>query len=408
MTSQPAGESLRVLALHNSYKEQGGEDVVFAREVELLRARGHRVETYAVHNEETDQWSALARVLRPLWNSEHYHAIDQRLNDFRADVVHVHNFYAVLSPSVYYAARKHGAAVVQTLHNYRLGCASAGFYRDNHVCTDCIGKAVPWPSVLHACYRQSRGASLSVATMTTLHGALSTWRSKVDAYIALTHFSRDLMVKAGLPGERVYVKPNFSPERPASAPRAARRRGALFVGRLSTEKGVELLLAAWERLAIPLRIIGDGPLMAKLPRDNPMIEVLGSCSATEVARAMEESALLIMPAIWYEPFGLVVVEAFANRLPVLAARIGGLPELIDDGVNGLLFEPGDVESMIAKTRWAFDHLEMLPQMGENAYSTYRALYTPDVNYPQLMSIYRYAIDRRRGLDVCPPKMPDQR
>ena len=385
-------QRLSVLVLHNAYKETGGEDQVFDREVDLLRRHGHDVKTYLVRNDEIDDWSIPGRVLRPLWNREQYRAVDALLSQFRADIVHVHNFYAVLSPAVYYAARKHGAAIVQSLHNYRMGCANASFWRDGHVCLDCLKEPLPWPGIFHACYRQSYSASLSVTAMNVMHRFVGTWQSKVDAYIVLTHFARDILVRAGLPKERLHVKPNFTHER-TSAP-SAERRGALFVGRLSIEKGADLLLNAWQRLDSRLRIIGDGPLMPSISRDNPAIEFLGRQSAAEVAGAMAEAAFLIMPSTLFETFGLVIIEAYAARLPVLASRLGAMAELVEDGRTGLLFEPGNVDDLVAKAKWAFEHPAEMAQMGINAYEKYRESFTPEKNYAQLLSIYHGAVDIR--------------
>jgi glycosyltransferase involved in cell wall biosynthesis len=390
------GADLRILVLHNSYKEKGGEDAVFSREVELLRAHGHGVETYAVHNDEIDGWSILERAVRPIWNPRQYRLVSQLLRDFPADIVHVHNFYAVLSPAVCHAARRHGAAVVQSLHNYRLGCPSAGLLREGRACTDCLGKTFAWPGVLHGCYRGSRAASFSVAATIAAHHLIGTWRQTVDAYIVLSEFARGLLAEAGIPRERLYVKPNFAPE-PSARLRSTHRRGALFVGRLTAEKGVPLLLDAWRHLDIPLRVIGSGPLMPAAPPRQSSIEFLGLRSSQEVMAAMGEAALLVMPATWYEPFGLVVVEAFSMGLPVLASRLGALPEIITHGETGLLFDPGSVDSIVSFARQAFADPESLARMGENAYAAYRAHYSPEVNYAKLIAIYHRAIARRRNL-----------
>jgi glycosyltransferase involved in cell wall biosynthesis len=387
---------LRILVLHNSYKEKGGEDSVFFREVELLRAHGHRVETHAVHNDQIDDWSTLERAVRPIWNPQQYRLVSQLLQDFPADIVHVHNFYAVLSPAVCHAARRHGAAVVQSLHNYRLGCPSAGLLRQGRICTDCLGKAFAWPGVLHACYRGSRAASFSVAATVAAHHLLGTWRQTVDAYIVLSEFARGLLAQAGIPRERLYVKPNFAPE-PPLPPRHTHRHGALFVGRLAAEKGVPLLLDAWRHLDIPLRVIGTGPLMPAATNRQSSIEFLGPRSSQEVMTAMDEAALLVMPATWYEPFGLVVIEAFSRGLPVLASRLGALPELITHGETGLLFEPGSVDAIVSLARQAFADTASLARMGESAYAQYRAHYSPDINYAKLIAIYHRAIARHRTL-----------
>ncbi len=386
---------LRVLVLHNRYKERGGEDMVFERETQLLRLSGCTVETYEVHNDETDTWSVLDRAVNPVWNKAQYRAVEKITEIFRPDIVHVHNFYAVLSPAIYYAARASGAAVVQTMHNFRVGCANGLLYRDGEVCETCIGRTFAWPGILHRCYRQSRNASLSVAAMTATHRLMGTWQSAVDVYITMTNFTRSILVKAGIPADRLVVKPHFTPE-PLAIGSPERRKGVLFVGRLSPEKGIDVMLRAWRRSSIPLRIIGDGPLSREIPLDNPVIEFLGRRQAPEVATAMAEAAFLIMPSLWYETFGMVVIEAFAAGLPVLASRLGAMAELVEDGETGWLFRPGDADDLAAKLEQAFAQPKALAHMSLKARAAYRARYTPEQGYRELMAIYNRAIARRRA------------
>jgi glycosyltransferase involved in cell wall biosynthesis len=388
-----SGHPLRVLVVHNHYKQRGGEDTVFDREIELLRSHGCEVETYEVHNDETDGWSVLDRAVKPNWNKTQYKAIVALGCKFKPDVVHIHNFYAVLSPSVFYASRANGAAVVQTLHNFRLGCVNGLLFRDGRVCESCLGRPFAWPGIVHRCYRQSRGASLSVATMNTVHRVIGTWRRTVDAYIVMTEFARSLVARSGAPVDRLVVKPHFTPEPPPLVA-SMRRTGALFVGRLSPEKGIDALLQAWRQLAVPLRIIGAGPLPRTIS-DNPAIETLGQRSPSEVATAMREAALLVLPSVWYENFPMVLIEAFAAGLPVLASRLGAMAQLVQDQETGLLFRVGDAEDLAAKVRQAFARPEALQRMGANAYSAYRARYTPERGFEALVSVYRIAIARRQ-------------
>lgn len=309
------------------------------------------------------------------------------------DLVHVQNFFPLISPSVYYAAKAEKVPVVQTLHNYRLLCPNGLFFRDGHVCEDCLGKPVPWPGVLHACYRESRTATTAATVMLTTHRIMRTWTEMVDVYIALTEFARQKFVQGGIPAEKIVVKPNFV----HSDLGCGEGRGgyALFVGRLSTEKGVDTLLAAWKLLAgqLPLKIVGDGPLSSQVTeavKKLDCVEWLGRRPVQEVYALMGNAMLLIFPSKWYETFGRVAIEAFAKGTPVIAANIGAITELIEHGRTGFLFCPGDSEDLAAKVKWALAHPRELTQMRREARSEFESKYTAKENYRRLMEIYALA------------------
>lgn len=388
-----------ILVLHNRYQLRGGEDESTDLEVALLRARGHLVELLEVDNRTIAGRQAWRAGLQAVWAPSSYRAVSNRLRAERFDVVHVQNFFPLLSPAVLFAARAGGLPVVQTLRNYRLLCPNAVFFRDGHVCEDCLGKLVPWPGVLHCCYRSSRAATGAVAAMLVVHRLLRTWERTVDIFIALTEFARQKFIQGGLPADRIVVKPNFVD--PDPGPGLHDGGYALFVGRLSPEKGVRTLLAAWERLGpgIPLKIAGDGPLAGEVARAcerHPQIEWLGAQPLERVYALMGAAALVIAPSEWYETFGRVVVEAYAKGTTVIASDLGALAELVEDGRTGLRFRPGNPEDLAAKVEWAWTHPRELAAMGQEARREYELKYTAERNYEQLMEIYRLAIERARS------------
>ena len=249
-----------VLVVHNFYQQPGGEDAVFAAESRLLRSRGHAVIHYTAHNDAISDMTALAVGLRTIWSRRTFRELGELIRRERPDVVHVHNTQPLISPAVYYAASAAGVPVVQTVHNYRVGCPNGLCFRDNRCCTDCVGKTVTWPGVLHACYRNSRSATAVITAMLSTHRMLGTWRSRVNAFIAPTEFSRRMLINIGLPPDKIVVKPHFVDPDPGTG---GQRKGyALFVGRLSSEKGVTTLLQAWHQIGreVPLQIVGEGPL----------------------------------------------------------------------------------------------------------------------------------------------------
>ena len=230
-----------------------------------MRARGDRVETFTLHNAAVEKYGpGFAVAAKTIWNRESVAAVGDAARAMHAEIVHFHNTFPLISPAAYQAASAAGAAVVQTLHNYRLLCPSATLFRDGHVCEDCVGKTVAWPSVQHACYRGSRAGSAAVAAMLTVHKARGTWRNDVDAYIALTDFARTKLIEGGLPEDRLFVKPNFIDPDPGVGDGRGDEIGpfAIFVGRLTDEKGVPTMLEAWKQVGsrLPLKILGDGPL----------------------------------------------------------------------------------------------------------------------------------------------------
>jgi glycosyltransferase involved in cell wall biosynthesis len=390
---------MRILLVHNRYQIAGGEDTVVRAEKSMLENHGHEVALLENDNAKISGGLGQFKAgMGAVYSRRGKRRVALELARFRPDVMHVHNFFPLFSPAIYSAAHEAGVAVVQTLHNYRLVCPNALLFRDGHVCEDCVGRAVPLPGVVHACYRGSRLATVPVAAMLAAHRALGTWTNMVDAYIALTEFSRQKLTEGGLPAEKVAVKPNFVHPSPA----VGRGDGgyALFVGRLSEEKGVSTLLAAWKELAgeIPLRIIGDGPLaeiVKSASKELQAIEWLGRVSRDQVVAPMQRATLLIFPSIWYEGFPMSIVEAFAVGLPVVSSKIGAMSSLIQHRRTGLHFRAGDADDLVAQVRWARSHPDAVQEMRQSARKEFEAKYTGERNHEMLLNIYHTAIQRAR-------------
>jgi len=382
---------------HNYYQQPGGEDRVFASEAALLTRRGHEVVTYTVSNDAVERMRRGRLAMATLWNRDTYHSLRAVVRRERPDVAHFHNTFPLLSPAAYRAARDEGVAVVQTLHNYRLLCANALFLRSGHVCEDCLGKRVPWPGVLHACYRDSRTATAGVAALVGTHRLLRTWTREVDVFIALSEFARRKFVQGGLPQHQIRVKPNFVDPDPGI--HSVREGFALFVGRLDEQKGVSTLLEAWSAsgLRTPLRIVGDGPLLDRVRRFvdvSSCAQWLGRLAPDAVAEQMARASYVVIPSRSYENFPLVVAEAFANATPVIASDLGAFAEIVRPRVTGLLFRPGDAAHLAEQAEWAASHPEAMAAFGCNARKEYEERYTADENYRLLIDIYRAAIAAR--------------
>lgn len=387
---------MRALIAHNTYQHHGGEDSVVEAEAALLHQAGHDVSFYRRNNDEIIAMSPGAVAVGTLWSDRTRREISALAARFLLDTLHAHNTFPLISPSLYWAAAHAGVPVIQTLHNFRLLCPNALLLRDGRVCEACLGN-VPWRGVLHGCYRNSRLQSTALASMLVVHRLLGTWRNKVTRYIALTEFARRKFIEGGLPADRIVVKPNFCQvQYSAQETREAKRQGALFVGRLSAEKGVASMLRAWEGLPVSLRIVGDGPIQEDVvSAANAYIVPVGRLDSGSVAKEMLNASFLVFPSEWYEGFPMTLVEAFSCGLPVIASRLGSMAEIVEDGVTGLHFTPGDSEDLAAKVRSLRDNPGLCRQMGYNARKEYEAKYTPERNYQLLMNIYQDAIDEQK-------------
>lgn len=379
---------MRILVAHNAYQQRGGEDAVVESEVTLLRNHGHQVQVYSQHNDALNHMPRAVAAMSTIWSQQSASDVDALCSRFRPDVIHVHNTFPLISPSLYWAAAKQHVPVVQTLHNFRLLCPQAIFLRDGKICEDCIGK-VPWRAVTHKCYRESAMQSAVITSMLATHRAIGTYRNRVTRYIALNKFARNKYIEGGLPADRFRIKPNFVPS--TDLPSWEGRRSGLYVGRLSSEKGLDVLAGAVRLLGdAPLDVIGSGPLES-LAREAFGARCLGYRPLDEILTRMGKARYLVLPSICYENSPRTIVEAFSCGLPVIASRLGALADIVRDGGTGLLFTPGDPVDLAAKMAWAEAHPAHMIRMGQAARAEYEAEYTPERNHEMLMDIYDDAI-----------------
>ena len=380
---------MKILIVHNGYQQRGGEDSVVDAELALLCSHGHQVRLYHRSNDELHAMSRLAAARDALWNPDSRRDIDHLCEEFAPDLIHVHNTFPLISPAFFSVARKRAIPLVQTLHNFRLLCPQAMMLREQAVCDDCVGH-LPWRAVTRRCYRDSACQSAVVAGMLGLHRALGTYSDLVSQYIVPSEFCRARFIAGGLPAARLRVKPHFVAAPPAADQPGAVRSGALFVGRLSEEKGLALLCSAVDERPASVSIIGDGPL-ASMAHAHFGRHYLGRKSQAEVMTALQKSDCLVAPSICHESFGMNLIEAFACGTPVIASGHGAYAELVRDGVTGLLFTPGDARDLARKLEWAEAHPMQMRSMGAAARNEYHALFTPQRNYHLMMEIYEHAI-----------------
>jgi glycosyltransferase involved in cell wall biosynthesis len=410
---------MRILQVYNEYRAYGGEDTVVHLEADMLRQHSHQVQLFRVCTKELDETWFLrlaAAGFGTVWSFRGYSMMKKAIERFSPDIIHVHNTFPLLSPSVFWAADSAGVPVVQTLHNYRLTCANSLLLRDDRPCQECVGD-FPWAGLRHRCFGSSFLRTAAVTSMNVVHRWLGTFRNKVHAFIVLTEFSKEILVRAGLPRERIHVKPNFSPATVTLARLRVRR--FIFAGQIARFKGVHLLLEAWARVATAghhLLIVGDGPDRAELERrfaGQANIVWHGKQPREEVINLITSSRWLVLPSLSYENFPMSVLEALSAGTPVIVPNHGAFAAIVSDGVEGLMFSTSDADSLSTALQAAVDANEgAWLQWSTNARNKHLSAYSARKNYAQLMSIYQEAVEtlqrtrsRARSLEIAEASGP---
>jgi glycosyltransferase involved in cell wall biosynthesis len=396
-TDRPA-----IMLVHDYYLQRGGEDYIFEGDRDLLERRGHRVIQFTLHNDQVQNWNKVRLAVRTVWNRECHRDLFDLVVSERPAIVQFHNTLPLVSPAGYWAAKAAGAVVVQNIQNFRLVCPNANLLRKGSVCEDCLGRLLPWPGVWHRCYRRSITASAAVAAMLTTHRVLKTWRTKVDVFTVPTDFMRAKLVQGGVPAERIYTRPNIVDPDPGFG--TGDGNFVLFVGRLSHEKGLETLIDGWRRVEknLKLKIIGSGPLEESVRRAaDDRIEYLGRRKRTEALAMMREAKFLVVPSICYEASPVVIAEAFATGLPVLASNQGAMASLVEDGLTGRLFETGNPVDLATKASQLACEAQMSGNMRKNARSEFEKRFNEKAGYVRLTEIYQLALDNERERRAVP-------
>jgi glycosyltransferase involved in cell wall biosynthesis len=385
---------MKILIVHNQYRTSApsGEDAAVQNERRMLEARGEDVSIFERCNDEIRESGFLAKAVvavNTVWSRRSRVELRRVLLRDRPDVVHVHNTFALISPSIYGVCKETGIPVVQTLHNFRFFCPSALFLRDGKPCEDCVDRSL-LQSVRHRCYRGSTAATATLAAMLAIHRALGTYAEDIGTYIVLTQFARDKAIKGGIPAHKLVVKPNFVPAPPSAG--SGDGGYVLYVGRLLEGKGTETLVRAWRHLPdVKLKIIGEGALRNELEclalRENLNVEFVGRQNRDAVLSALSRAQFLIVPSDCYEGFPMVVAESYACGTPVLASRIGSLDELIVDGLTGKKFTPGNSHDLAVAVRLLLEDPHALARMRVSTRAFFDAHLTESQNYAQLAKIY---------------------
>lgn len=392
---------MRILIIHNHYLESGGEDSAVATEANMLRDFGEQVILYERSNSEIEDLSFSGKICFSLkdivWSDKTYLDIRQLVSRERPDIAHIHNPFVMMSPSLYSALKESGIPIVQTLHNYRILCLNGLFYRDGHICELCkAGNLVN--AFIRRCWRGSFLATVALSRMLRAYRKSGVFKEKVDRFIALSEFSKNKFIEAGIPEKKIDVKPN------TVGLKIGKRRHcddyALYIGRLAGYKGIDTLMKAHRTLdrAYRLVIIGDGPLYEKVRRlatTYKNIEVLSRLDHEKTMEYLSKSAFLVFPSECFENMPRTIIESYAFGVPVLASNIGAVAELVQEGVTGMLFEAGNHLDLADKIKQMNANPALLKKMGEKALEVFRQNYSQERNYRILMDIYAKAVRQNK-------------
>ena len=381
---------MKILLIHNKYEIPGGEDLVVETEGALLASAGHEVHQFIVSNTELKTFAdkALTAWWLP-WNPGGFSRASEIIRRIKPDIINVHNFFAMLSPSIYDAAIEANIPIVQTLHNFRIICANGLLLRAGKPCEVCITRS-PYNAVRYRCYRNSIFASASLARMIAIHKRKRTWQTKPSRFFVLSNFARTIFEAAGIPRDKISVKPNCVRDHGWRGD--ALGDGVLYVGRLSNEKGAQFLIEAARSTNVPIRIVGDGPLRVSLERKAPQnVEFVGHLSQSEVLTHMRRARCLVIPSICYENFPLALIEAFAVGLPVIASGLGALQELVEHEATGLLTVPGNPCSIAGAIERLTNDAVLCRNISRAARRKYDDNYSPNQVLSILDAEYRLLI-----------------
>lgn len=390
---------MKILLVHNMYKQPGGETCVFQSEGELLSRNGHFVERMVFDNAGIRTFLDICLSgLKLVYNPVSARKLSKKIEQFNPDIIHVHNFMPLISPSIFFVAKKYNVPVILTLHNYRLICPSATLYHNEKIYEKSINSIFPIDAILKGVYRNSRIQTAAVAIMVAFHNIIGTWRTKVDFYIALSNFAKEKFRRSALsiPEDRLVVKPNFVQD--CGIGQSTRDNFFLFVGRLVEEKGIQTLLKATKLHNFKLTIIGDGPLSKMVEdaaRQNENIRYLGFQDKPSTISHLKKCKALIFPSIWYEGLPLVILEAFSTGTPVIASKLGSMAEIVQNRINGMHFESGNEADLVDKIAEINARPEWARCLADNARLNYLVRHTPDKNYSMLISIYQQALELKR-------------
>lgn len=388
---------MKILQIHNYYKIRGGECSVVNMEEALLSKNGHNVQQFVRDSQNIDNMSVSGKInsfVNIPYNRRIYQDIAQTIKSDRPDIAHVHNVFPLISPSVYAALHDCNIPVVQTIHNYRFMCPNGQFFVNGHICEDCQSSGF-YSALKKKCFRNNRVLSTLYAISISRMWRTGVIQKYITKYIALNYFVAKKLAVSGIPDANIEICGNFI--EPLASSFSNKKNYILFLGRLSAEKGINTLLHALSKLDnVRLKIAGSGPEESNLKeqakrycRNN--VDFLGHVSGDEKYKLIAEAQCMIVPSEWYENFPVSVMESLSLGTPVIASNIGGLPDMIEHNVTGLLFKAGDPDNLAECIKSLLSDSVRLTEMSNHATTAAKNKFSPEKHLNQLIDIYQHAI-----------------
>lgn len=384
------GKKKRVLMVHNYYQIGGGEHTVFKNEVEMLRENGHEVIEYTRSNDElkNSKWKMLLLPFTTTWSFKTYREVKKIIKEQNIDIVHCHNTFPLISPSVYYAARSENVPVVQTIHNFRFLCPCGVFYRDGKICEECRQQNSFKPALKHRCYRNSKLQTLVVVIMLTIHRKLGTYR-KIN-YIFLTEFNKRKFDKLiDIHGDNVFVKPNFVKSPAETEKKSYPTQIFIFASRLEENKGIKYLIKQWKKMPeeYQLHIYGTGTLEQHVQesiKDKENIQYYGFQPHDVIFEDLKIATAMIFPSMWYEGYPMIIAESMAVGCPVISADLGNAGDIVATSKGGVVFNPDEEDGLVKAIENIINNNEVLRK---NALLYFKEVLSKDKSYVEQNDIY---------------------
>ncbi|MCS7213538.1 MAG: glycosyltransferase family 4 protein [Candidatus Calescibacterium sp.] len=403
---------MKIIFVHNYYQFRGGEDEMADLDTNLLRKKGNQVLFFSRHNNDIKNYDLFQKatlLYEPVFSLKTYYEIKKKIQDFKPDIIHINNFFPLISPSIIYAGAQMKIPVVMSLHDFRIICANGLLLRSSRICEKCFSS--PIYGLIYRCYRNSLIQTLPVSLMIFAHQKLKTWTRKITLFISPSGFVKRKFAEFGLDSKRIFVRPNYVEDEfvktfETSFKNVKKESYILFAGRLSEEKGIKPLLEAWDilrsqNIKIKLKIAGDGRLMRYVKdraKNNELLEVLGFVKKKDLVELMAKASFTVVPSICYEVFGRSIIESYAVGTPVLASKIGAFEDIVVEGKTGFFFDP-EPSAIARKVREVFGRDELIRYLSENSIKEFARNYTEDTAYKRLISLYEEAIRFNESLVV---------
>lgn len=382
---------MKILMIHNEYAAVSGEEIQFYQIADILRKNKHEVQLYTRSSAEIEKkiFGKIKSFFTGIYNPVSRRKIGKLLETLKPDIVFVQNLFPLISPSILPIVKKTGVPLVMRVANYRLMCPNGLHLSHGEVCERCLYQREFW-CLLKNC-EENIFKSTGYALRSMIARLMGFYKKNIDAYICASEFLRNIMIDAGFESQRIHVIPNTVPGVDITETKLSHQNGAYvaFVGRISREKGVNVLVEAARMCSeIPFRLVGRVNQSFRIPEPlPPNVELVGFLNGDALSDLYVGARIFVSTSLCFETFGISVAEAMLHAKPVIVSRIGVFPEFVQDGVTGLLSEPGNAKDLSDKIRYLWDRPELCHKMGVAGRERALKEYSSDIYYERLITVF---------------------